>query len=436
MKIRTLLFALYLLQFPVFAQQSYFPPLMGGTWQTISPDSLGWCSDRIDSLYTFLETSNTKGFIVLKDGKIALEKYFGTFTKDSIWYWASSAKALTALLVGIAQEEGYLKLSDSTSKYLGGGWTSCTPEQEGEITVWHQLTMTSGLDDLVPADNHCTIDTCLLYKAPAGTRWAYHNAPYTLLEKVVTNATGGTFNTYTRSKVGLKIGMNGGWYPSGYNNLYVSNVREYARFGLLAANDFIWQTDTILKDTGYKKQMVSTSQQLNKSYGYLWWLNGKSSYMIPGGSQFVIPGMFAPDAPEDMFAGIGKNGQIVSISKSEGIVLVRMGNTPGTTVDVPTQYTNDLWREFQKVNCATGIKEVGMVTFNASIYPNPTSTEAVIKLQSGEIPDSISVYDTYGRLLLQVSNTNQVHIRELENGLYTIVVTHQQTKQSLKLLKQ
>jgi CubicO group peptidase (beta-lactamase class C family) len=387
-------------------------------------------------LYTFLETSNTKGFIVLKDGKIVLEKYFGTFTKDSTWYWASSSKALTALLVGIAQEEGFLKVSDSTSKYLGTGWTSCTPEQEGKITIWNQLTMTNGLDDVAPEDNHCTIDTCLLYKAPAGTRWAYHNAPYTLLENVVSEATGRSYNAFTRSRVGSKIGLNGIWYPSGFNNIFVSNVREYARFGLLAANNFIWQTDTILKDSAYKKQMVSTSQELNKSYGYLWWLNGKSSYMIPGGSQFVIPGMLAPDAPADMFAGIGKNGQIVSISKSEGIVLVRMGNTPGTTVDVPTQYTNDLWREFQKVNCATGLKEVGMATLNASVYPNPASTKAIITLQSGKIPESIDVYDTYGRLLLHETNTNQVHIHELENGLYTVVITHQRATQSLKLVKQ
>ncbi|MEZ5069123.1 MAG: hypothetical protein R2847_11860 [Bacteroidia bacterium] len=38
--------------------------------------------------------------------------------------------------------------------------------------------MTSGLDDGVP-DNHCTYDSCLVYLADAGTRWAYHNAPYT-----------------------------------------------------------------------------------------------------------------------------------------------------------------------------------------------------------------------------------------------------------------
>jgi sulfur carrier protein ThiS len=57
---------------------------------TISPATLNWCADKIDTLYDFLEQKNTKGFVVLKDGKIVLEKYFGTFNEDSLWYWASA----------------------------------------------------------------------------------------------------------------------------------------------------------------------------------------------------------------------------------------------------------------------------------------------------------------------------------------------------------
>ena len=151
------------------AQSLYFPPLTGDAWETMSPSELGWCDERIDSMYEMLAENNTKAFIILKDGKIVLEKYFGTFVQDSAWYWASAGKSLTACLVGIAQQEGHLSLSDTTSTYLGEGWTACTPEQEEKITIWNQLTMTSGLDDKVP-ESHCTLDTCMIYKADAGTR--------------------------------------------------------------------------------------------------------------------------------------------------------------------------------------------------------------------------------------------------------------------------
>ncbi|MBL0096369.1 MAG: hypothetical protein IPP46_07610 [Bacteroidetes bacterium] len=55
------------------AQNLYFPPLTGNAWDTISPVSLGWCPDKIDSLTDYLENKNTKAFILLKDGKIVIE---------------------------------------------------------------------------------------------------------------------------------------------------------------------------------------------------------------------------------------------------------------------------------------------------------------------------------------------------------------------------
>ena len=183
--------------------QLYFPPVSGSAWDTISPTSLGWCQDKIDSLLDYLGNKNSKAFILLKDGKIVIEHYYGTFTQDSLWYWASAGKSLTSFVVGIAKQEGLLNLSDSTSKYLGSGWTISPPAKEGQITILNQLTMTSGLDD--GYDNYCTDDTCLRYLADAGTRWAYHTAPYTLLDGVIQNATGVTINSYLQTKKNIVI---------------------------------------------------------------------------------------------------------------------------------------------------------------------------------------------------------------------------------------
>lgn len=332
-------------------QPLYFPPLSNAAnWDTISMTSLGWCSDKTDSLYNFLQQENTKAFIVLKNGKIVLEKYFDGFGKDSTWYWASAGKTLTAFLIGKAQEDGRLSLADTSSKYLGSGWTVCSPTQENNIKIRNQLTMTSGLDDGVP-DNHCTIDTCLQYLAPPGNRWAYHNAPYTLLEKVIVNATGQSINAYTNAALKLKTGMTGQWFMSDYDNVFFSKPRSMARFGLLMQNKCIWNTDTLLRDTSYYHQCINSSQSLNLSYGYLWWLNGKSSFMLPT-SQFVFNGYLASDAPPDMYAGIGKNGQLLSISPSKGLVIVRMGNAPSSSnSEVPAVFLNQIWQKLNTVMC-------------------------------------------------------------------------------------
>ena len=103
MKKTILLFVSIIFISSIKSQSLYFPPLTGNVWDSINPTTLGYCQPRIDSLYNYLQAKDTKSFIILKDGKRVLEKYFGTYTKDSLWYWASASKSLSAFITGIAQ---------------------------------------------------------------------------------------------------------------------------------------------------------------------------------------------------------------------------------------------------------------------------------------------------------------------------------------------
>lgn len=325
----------------------YFPPVSGTEWNAISTDSLGWTAAGLDSLYDYLELKNTKAFIILKNGRLAVEKYFGSFTRDSLWYWASAGKTMTAMLVGIARQEGLLNINDKTSQYLGVGWTSLPAQKEDLITVRHQLTMTTGLDDDV-ADDDCTQPSCLIYKADAGSRWAYHNAPYTLLDSVIISATGMSYNAYFQQKIRNRTGMNGLWFKTGYNNVYFSNARSMARFGLLMLNKGKWDQEEILSDSGYLSQQVNTSQNLNLSYGYLTWLNGKSSHMLPT-LQNIFSGYLVPNAPADMYAALGKNDQKIYVVPSQNLVVIRMGEAAGNVQLALSSFDNELWGRLRSI---------------------------------------------------------------------------------------
>lgn len=415
------------------AQSLYFPPLSNtAPWDTLSPASLGWCVNEIDTLYNYLLQEDTKAFLVLKDGKIVLEKYFGSFTKDSVWYWASAGKTITSFLIGKAQEDGDLSIADTTATYLGTGWTSCTSAQENQIHLRNQLTMTTGLDDGVP-DNHCTQNSCLVYLADAGTRWAYHNAPYTLLENVLTTATGTPINTYTQTKLKSKTGITGAWVYVGYDNVFFSTARSMARFGLLIQNKGIWNTDTLLYDTTYYHQMTNTSQPYNLSYGYLWWLNGKTSYMLPT-TQVVFPGSYAPAAPTDMIAGIGKNGQLVSIAKSSGLVVIRMGNQVNSN-EVPTQLCNNIWEKLNAVMCnSNGIENLSSNETLPLIYPNPSSDEIQVTLPNHDA-FQLEITDAMGRVMIRASNESRLDVSKLRAGCYYITIQQEHRRYREKLLK-
>ncbi len=403
-----------------FAQTLYFPPLSGSNWDTLSNQELGWCNDSLQSLIDYVGDNNSKAFIILKDGKIALEKYYGTFTKDSLWFWASAGKSLTSFLVGMAQEEGLLSIDDLSSNYLGAGWTSCTPDQESLIRVRNQLSMTSGLnDDFVNPD--CTTDTCLEYLADAGSRWAYHNAPYTLLDGVISGASGSTINQFYNTRVRNRIGMGTSAYiPSGDNNVMFSTARAMARFGLMILNRGVWNQDTIMNDTDYFDAMLNSSQSLNPAYGYLWWLNGKSSFLLPG-SQISFPGWLLPEAPADLVAGVGKFCQYVNVVPSMNLVLVRMGMDPnGIGSLVPTVLNNEIWRRLNNIECS--ITQVTPIeNLLPKIYPNPVSDILQIQLETNQEKLDYQLFDLQGRQIDSgISST--IDVQQIHSGIYLLKI--------------
>lgn len=330
----------------------YFPPLNSAEWAAVTPESLDWKVQQLDSLYNFLSANGTRAFIVLKGGKVVVEKYWGkniantaSFNRESKWYWASAGKTITAFLTGIAQQEKLLNISDRTSAYLGK-WTSMPEEKENLITIRHQLTMTTGLDYAV-SDPFCTDLGCLDYKADAGTQWYYHNAPYTLLDAVITKASGMDFNLFTDQKLEAETGMSGQWIADGYNNIYWSVPRDMARFGLLILAKGKWAETSVMSDTTYFAEMTRTSQSLNPSYGYLWWLNGKNSLILPG-LPYSFNTKFSPNAPDDLIAGAGKNGQFVDVIPSLNLVVIRMGEAPeGSQISAP--FHDEMWEKIMAV---------------------------------------------------------------------------------------
>ena len=207
--------------------------------------------------------------------------------------------------------------------------------------------MTTGLDYTVP-NNNCTDPECLIYKDEPNSFWYYHNATYTTLHNIVSGAVGTDFDSYFIAKLKSKIGMQGAWIPFGYFKLYYSNARSMARVGLLNLNKGVWNGTTILDDSDYFNAMTNTSQNHNKAYGYLWWLNGKDSFRGPGLTQ-EFQGKLIPNAPDDLIAGLGKNDQKMYVIPSRNLVIIRMGDDAGEALLGPSSFDNDLWAEINKL---------------------------------------------------------------------------------------
>lgn len=317
------------------AEQLYFPPA-GGTWATVDPASAGWDAGRLEAAAQLALQRASRTFIVLHNGRIMLERYAGadaSSTRDI----ASAQKSITSLLVGIAVARKIIDPAATVTAVLGAGWSKADAASEAKITVAQLLSMTSGLD------------LSLGYAAPAGSAWLYNNDAYYRVKMVLEKKTGKDIATLsatwlfapigaTQSTWGVRPGADSTGLP--ITGLAMS-ARDMARVGLLVQAGGAWSGAPVVP-AAYLDVALDSSQALNPSYGLLFWLNGKSFALSPGGVR--VEGPLVPSAPKDLVAALGANDQKIYVVPSEGLVVVRQG---GRATDVDVQalsgFDEELW---------------------------------------------------------------------------------------------
>ena len=268
-----------------------------------------WSGADFGELDEFLAVTNGEAFAVVEGGSTVHEWYRGddTYARDI----ASAQKSVLSLLVGRAIADGFFGLDTIVDDLLGSGWTS--HGQTSAITVRHLLTMTSGLDD-----------SLALVSAP-GTAWLYSGA-FAQLFEVLRATTGRDVDDLASEWL---------FDPARAEHavFYQRRTDEVAPIGLRAtARDLVSIGQVVLDGSqpglfdGWLDESFAPSQPFNSSYGYLWWLNGQESFMLPGPAPPARPGSLIPTAPFDLVAALGKADQKLYISREHDLVVARLGD--------------------------------------------------------------------------------------------------------------
>ena len=306
----------------------YYPPIEGNTWETTSPAALGWDQLKIEQSISYIREHNSTAFLILHKGKMVVEEYWQGWGLDTAMPIFSAAKSVTSVLIGIAQEQSTLRIGDTMVEYLGKGWTKAPPEKEAAIAIRHILTMTCGLND----DLHYDMD--------AGVKWYYNTPAYWKLFPVIEAAIGKSLTDFSREVLWSQIGMK--WCVWNGRTMACS-ARDMARFGLMVLNNGTWQGKDILKDKAFLFDATNQSQELNESYGYLWWLNGEDSYRLPGPAAESSDGALIPSAPPDMFAALGAADKKIYIVPSMELVVVRHGGAANEALSASSRFDRQVW---------------------------------------------------------------------------------------------
>ncbi len=310
-----------------FADSSglYFPPVKG-IWETVSLEESGWNVTKLNSAMNYAGEQNSSGVVILYRGRILVEQYWnlkpvedgGSLYKHmlvkttsdgrAIEDVASVQKSVISFLATIAREKGKLDLDRTVASYIGNGLSKASPKQEARITVRHLMSMTSGLND------------SLNYMYPAGTAWEYNTRVYSMMIPVLTKVTNMDINELTHKWLTSPVGMlESRWEPRRWlqnqndaNAMgFTTSARDLARFGLLVLAEGKWNGPAVLKNSKYLIEALQPSQDLEPSYGLLWWIVNHSWF---------------PEGPDKAVAALGMLSRIVFIVPDKQLVVIRLGD--------------------------------------------------------------------------------------------------------------
>ena len=243
---------------------------------------------------------NVAGLLVIKDGKIAYERYGLGNTGDSRWISFSVTKSVVSMLVGAAIHDGYIdSVDEMVSDYL--------PRLKGspydQSTIRNIMQMSSGVewneDYADPASdvNSASWQTVALYdylgrkqrEAAPGSEFNYNTAETNLVGTLLRSAIGNNLSTYLAEKIWRPFGMESDavWTltePGGgeFGGCCINaTLRDYGRLGLFALAEGRLADGTVILPDGWMAESTTPSAAY-PGYGYMWWLGNAGAYRARG----------------------------------------------------------------------------------------------------------------------------------------------------------
>jgi CubicO group peptidase (beta-lactamase class C family) len=324
-------------------------PTPGAAWQKVSPASVGLSAAKLGQIAAQGRKGKSNCLVVVRDGKLAGEWYFNGTGPNTTQDVYSATKSVAGTLVGIAQDDGDLRIGDSASKWIPQ-WKS-TPS--GTVTVRNLLSMDSGRQwsvftdyvQLLASADRTRFAVGLRQSAEPGTVWAYNNAAEQTLDRVLQTATGKDVIGFAQRRLFAPLGMTHTTMATdkaGNAQMFEgihSTCRDMARFGVLMLNQGRWGGKQIVSADWVRQATGRSSTSLNAAYGYLWWLNREGviadvlvATTLRSAQKAPKTGRLVPGAPSEMYWALGLGNQLIQIDPASRTVVVRLGSADPLTL--------------------------------------------------------------------------------------------------------
>lgn len=310
----------------------------GSAWQRATPAEAGMDAGKLRAALQYGTSQAAFAIRVYRNGCLVAEDAFAPPNRTAQYESWSMAKSITSLVFGRAMTLGLISPDDPVGSLL--------PEADaahGKVTVRDLLTMTGGFRwnglrdyDIAMPDrirDALTVD----FAHEPGTFWEYSQSGPALLAMAVQRAVGQDFQAFAQRELLGPLGIAPGRWSwtrdskgatQGFFGVQMV-PDDYARLGELLRREGLWEGRRLLAKRYVREALTPTPT--NGCYGWLIWLNEGRPCIGPrvANRPFRQQRPF-PTLPSDLFRYSGLFGQLVAVFPSQGIVVQRNGQDPGT----------------------------------------------------------------------------------------------------------
>jgi CubicO group peptidase (beta-lactamase class C family) len=304
---------------------------------------------REASLDDYLARHPATGLLIAKGPTILVERYqYGRRDTDR-FVSQSMAKTIVAILFGLAVKDGKIRsLDDRAQDYL----PALKGSAYGETSLRALLTMSSGVawsETYTGDDDNAKLGRAMFSpggqgaaaflrtrntrEAPEGTRFHYASSETEVLGLVLAAATGRRLTDYASERLWKPMGAEADarWSADRKGDIlgyccFSARLRDYARLGLLLANDGgdVIPASWVIEATSAPQDSYRAPRKATPFWGY-----GYQTWLLP--------------ARRRMFALRGIHGQAIFVDPASKLVLVHTAVRLKPSNDPTAQELTTLW---------------------------------------------------------------------------------------------
>ena len=308
------------------------------------------------------EEQRTLSLLIVHDGNIIHERYgngANMSTRTRTW---STAKSIAVTLIGTLVDAGKLSLDEPLDIEWEPNLSNREADPRNTITLRHVLNMASGLYPVDSFNMEYATGSGLAYWAGAssargmrnrglvrepGTFWDYENYDTLLAVYAMKLALGSdeAYQQFPRTALLDKIGMRNTLISADRFHDFIlssqvyTNARDLARFGLLYAQNGMWDGERLISEDWIKfvRTPAPSTAKSGNFYGGQWWL-------VPDSRT---------DVPKDAYSTAGNRGQYVIVVPSHDLVIVRRGLDWGRQGFNRWDLTREVLKAFDSTSAVT-----------------------------------------------------------------------------------